>query len=151
MTEDTSIYKVIKTQKYYEDNGSGHLRNERESQKKTIRSQWKQKGDSQSLLFISIKQKGDGQSLNLSFSFHSNKKETANLSYSFHSNKQETVNLSFSFHSNKQKTANLSFSFHSNKQEKVNLSYLFVVGQLWTWSVKTEKMGASTIVNDKQN
>ena len=63
MTENASVYKVIKTQKHYEDIVSGHLRNERESQKKSIRSRWKQKGDGLSLLFISFKQKGDGQSL----------------------------------------------------------------------------------------
>ena len=33
MTQYTSIYKVIKTQKHYEDNVSGHSRNERKSQK----------------------------------------------------------------------------------------------------------------------
>ena len=34
MTEYTSIYKVIETQKHYEDNVSGSLFFERESQKK---------------------------------------------------------------------------------------------------------------------
>ena len=55
MTENASVYKVIKTQKHYEDIVSGHLRNERESQKKSIRSRWKQKGECQYHLTIFIK------------------------------------------------------------------------------------------------
>ena len=37
MTEYTSIYKVIKTRKHYEDNVSGRLRNERGRKKMTLK------------------------------------------------------------------------------------------------------------------
>ena len=113
MTEYTSICEVIKTQKHYENNVSGHLHNEKESQKKDEKE--------------SVE----------------TKRETVNLSYSFHSNKKETVKLFFFFISIKQKGDGQSLLFISIKRK--------IVGQLCSWSVKTEKKGASTIANDKQN
>ena len=100
MTEYTSIYKIIKTQKHYENNVSGHLRNERESQKKD---------DKES---VETKRR---RLLCLSFSFHSNKKETVNLSFSFHSNKKETVNLSYFFIQTKRRRLISPFHFNQTK------------------------------------